>query len=374
MISFGSAAGCRISSGCGSKVRTVSAPSITARWPRWTPSKVPIATSRGRGSASSSGGDLDAHRTASATAGTSSATRSTGIRVAGVLDPERADRDAAQIRAVGVAEGLDQRAHVGAGRALDLVVGELVARPKAARRGGPRRRGAASPPFRRGGPCCRGARRRPAPRRSSAPAGARSRSAARARPGSRRSRSARRRGRRCSSASRAAQWPGRSSAARRGSAAAASPGRAGSAAGRWRRGRACRRARPCTPRSRRTAATTSCEVTPAGLSKRSTAPPASPRAISAPSWATSSSQRKSMSSSISRSVEKPAARLWPPPPCLRAIAETSTSPSLERRLTLRAAWPRSPRSRTTAATLVPSIERRWSITPSVISSPAPVAA
>ena len=44
MISFGSAAGCRISSGWGSKVSTVSAPSITARWPRWTPSKVPIAT------------------------------------------------------------------------------------------------------------------------------------------------------------------------------------------------------------------------------------------------------------------------------------------------------------------------------------------
>ena len=55
MISFGSAAGCRISSGWGSKVSTVSAPSITARWPRWTPSKVPIATLRGRGSASGGG-------------------------------------------------------------------------------------------------------------------------------------------------------------------------------------------------------------------------------------------------------------------------------------------------------------------------------
>src|SRR5262249_15499514 len=92
-----------------------------------------------------------------------------------------------------------------------------------------------------------------------------------------------------------------------------------------------------------------------------------------PSWATTSAQRNDTSSSSPRSVEKPAARTWPPPPCLRAIAETSTSPSLERRLTLRAAWPRLPRSRTTAATLAPSIERRWSITPSVISSPAPVA-
>src|SRR5262249_47278021 len=92
-----------------------------------------------------------------------------------------------------------------------------------------------------------------------------------------------------------------------------------------------------------------------------------------PSWETTSPQRKSTSSPSSRSVEKPAARVCPPPPCLRAISETSTSPSLERRLTLRAARPRLPRSRTTAATLVPSIERRWSITPSVISSPAPVA-
>ena len=80
-----------------------------------------------------------------------------------------------------------------------------------------------------------------------------------------------------------------------------------------------------------------------------------------------------MSSSSSRSVEKPAARMWPPPPWLRAIAETSTSPPLERRLTLRAARPRVPWSRTRAATLAPSTERRWSMIPSVISSPAPLA-
>ena len=54
MISFGSAAGWSTSSGWGSKVRTVSAPSITAWWPMWTPSKVPIATSRDRGFASGS--------------------------------------------------------------------------------------------------------------------------------------------------------------------------------------------------------------------------------------------------------------------------------------------------------------------------------
>ena len=33
--------------GCGSKVSTVSAPRITSRWPRWTPSNVPTATRRG---------------------------------------------------------------------------------------------------------------------------------------------------------------------------------------------------------------------------------------------------------------------------------------------------------------------------------------
>ena len=46
--------------------------------------------------------------------------------LAGVLDPEGADRGAAQLRAVGVVERLDQGADVGAGRALDLVVGALA--------------------------------------------------------------------------------------------------------------------------------------------------------------------------------------------------------------------------------------------------------
>ena len=130
-------------------------------------------------------GDPDAHRSAAATAGTSSATRSTSTSLAGVLDPEGPDRGAAQLRAVGVAERLDQGADVGPGRALDLVVGAAVAGWRAARPGGPRRRARASRPPRRGGPSCRGARRRPAPPRSSAPAGAPSRSAAPASPGTR---------------------------------------------------------------------------------------------------------------------------------------------------------------------------------------------
>ena len=42
--SFGAASGRTTASGCGSNVRTVSLPSITARWPRWTPSNSPTAT------------------------------------------------------------------------------------------------------------------------------------------------------------------------------------------------------------------------------------------------------------------------------------------------------------------------------------------
>src|SRR3954453_19787045 len=58
-----------------------------------------------------------------------------------------------------------------------------------------------------------------------------------------------------------------------------------------------------------------------------------------------SPQRISISSPSSRSVEKPAARLCSPPPCSRAIAETSPSPSLDRRLPLRPARPREPVAR-----------------------------
>ena len=59
MISFGAASGWMTRSGCGSKVSTVSAPSITCRWPTWTPSKVPIASLRGRGFGVGEAGDLE---------------------------------------------------------------------------------------------------------------------------------------------------------------------------------------------------------------------------------------------------------------------------------------------------------------------------
>src|SRR5689334_988120 len=133
MISFGSAAGCSTSSGWGSKVSTVSAPSITAWWPLCTPSKVPIATWRGRGSAS--GSDVT---WIFAITRFPSSHRLHGRRhqlrdplqvdlLAGVLDPEGADGGATQLGAVGVLEGLYQAADVGAGGAFDLIAGVLGA-------------------------------------------------------------------------------------------------------------------------------------------------------------------------------------------------------------------------------------------------------
>ena len=186
-----------------------------------------------------------------------------------------------------------------------------------------------------------------------------------------RSQPVRRRGRRCWSASPAARSPGRSSAGRRGSAAGGWRGRAGSAAGRWRRGRDCRRARLWRrvrggPSRRRRARSRRPACRRAAPCR--SFPPCSAAELGGDLSREGTSQRPN-----SISVEKPAARLSPPPPLTRAIAETSTSPALARRLTLRAAGPRSPRSRITAATRTPSIERRWSIRPSVISSPAPVA-
>ena len=47
LISLGVASGWITDSGCGSNVSTVLEPRITSRWPRWTPSNVPIATLRG---------------------------------------------------------------------------------------------------------------------------------------------------------------------------------------------------------------------------------------------------------------------------------------------------------------------------------------
>src|ERR1700761_1193589 len=129
LISFGAWSGRSTSSGCGSKVRTVSLPSITARCPRWTPSKVPIATSRARGSTCSSGVTLiGISGSSQRVAHGRDQLGYLGHRhlAPGPLDPEWADGDAAQVGAVGVVERLDQGAHVGAGAALDLVVGVSV--------------------------------------------------------------------------------------------------------------------------------------------------------------------------------------------------------------------------------------------------------
>ena len=125
------------SRGCGWKVTTVgSGPAsiavrTTERWPRWTPSNVPIATARGRRSSS----PRRARRPFTARPPRASSTRARGsprargatrlgragaraprttgmqpLRV-GLLDPERPDRGAPQRPAV-PAERLRDRAHV----------------------------------------------------------------------------------------------------------------------------------------------------------------------------------------------------------------------------------------------------------------------
>ena len=72
--------GATTAAGCGSNVRTLSEPSITLRWPRWTPSKVPIARRRslGRASASVMSFTLEAYwaRSPRGRSPTSSSTRS----------------------------------------------------------------------------------------------------------------------------------------------------------------------------------------------------------------------------------------------------------------------------------------------------------
>ena len=212
------------------------------------------------------GCDLDAHRSASATAGTSSATRSTASSAARLLDPERADRGAAQVRAVGVAEGLDQGADVGPGRALDLVVGEpavageqlgAVDLDVAQRRlhhlaaVGLAVEALAADPHRRGhrhalahGPGRQLQRLRKLAGLGQLAVGVAG-AGAPAEPG--------RRQVGLRQADEEALQAGRR-------------GRAGSAAGRSRRGRGCRRGRLCSRARAGPRATTSCEVTPAGLS------------------------------------------------------------------------------------------------------------
>src|SRR5215212_2974476 len=85
----------------------------------------------------------------------------------------------------------------------------------------------------------------------------------------------------------------------------------------------------------------------------------------APSCSATSERRNATSSSQLIAVEKPAACRCPPPPWTRAMRDTSTRSSDARSETLRSpAVPRPSRSRTSAATAVPSTERRWSMTPS----------
>ena len=206
----------------------MSAPLITSRWPTWTPSKLPIATLRGRGSASGSDVTLTFTADNSITAGPcrceaarlvdapdrhqrgprSSAEaaprvhlgaprrrldpdpvadqpRRLGVSstlgeerqqlldrpelVARVVEPERADRGAAQLRAVGVAE----RPRPGSARRSPTSTRSRSRarrrRARAARRGWISTSASRAldllPAARL---ACRGARRRPARRRSSA--------------------------------------------------------------------------------------------------------------------------------------------------------------------------------------------------------------
>ena len=122
--------------------------------------------------------------------------------------------------------------------------------------------------------------------------------------------------------------------------------------------------------------------------RTTTAPPAcrrgSPRSARAPSGSalrrvcrrlrsTNASRMRRVISSIARSVEKPAARLWPPPPKSRAIAETSTPSGCERSEPFRAAAAPAGSSRTSATSSAPSTARRWSMIPSEYGSSAPAA-
>ena len=263
-----------------------------------------------------------------------------------------------QLDAVGVAEVGDQRAHVGARRALDRERRALAVAPELleARHldlalghlddltGARQRVGALAADLDRrvGRRALRDATRRQLQRLLGHVARARSRPP----------------GRRWSTCSPAARRSRSASAAPSGSAGRACRGRRARAAGRSRTGPACPAWPTFTPlpSRRRTFATTSCDVTPAGLSTSSTPSTSELRRRAARG-------RTFTSSGNSRSVEKPAARRWPPPPSARAITETSMRSSVARSETLRAGSPAS-WSRTSPATAVPSTERRWSTTPS----------
>ena len=136
--SFGVCSGATTETGCGSNVSTLSEPSITLRWPRCTPSKVPTASARGRRSASGKlvtftppqpiwarprlpRSMVDQRRRAPFLA--------PPRRGAGILDREWPDRGSPQLLAVGVAEICDERAHVGARGALDQELRSLALAP-----------------------------------------------------------------------------------------------------------------------------------------------------------------------------------------------------------------------------------------------------
>ena len=151
--------GATTETGCGSNVSTLSEPAITSRWPRCTPSKVPTATlrsaarstsgrrvtftapkprcspvlgpprparARGRGRRARRGGlqPLSSAASSSSPAG-QLVPRSGGAMASATSNGPIAVRRSSQ--AVRVAEVGDQRAHVGARAALDLIAGALQA-------------------------------------------------------------------------------------------------------------------------------------------------------------------------------------------------------------------------------------------------------
>src|SRR5918994_3269830 len=420
--SFGADSGATTKRGCGSKVSTVSAPRITSRWPMCTPSNSPTARYRSRRRASGSQvvsirrpslaaeaydglqeilatrlGDRDqavhvrepregagrrggrgtpGHRHGHAVA------RPAGVgalqahlrqerqRVTerheplpvGVGDLERADRGPAQLEAVGVAQVGDERAHVGARGALDQQAGAVVLAPElleaghghlalgglhdlaaarlrvralaadldravggralADRAGRQRERLGRHPPLGQLALGVPGGRRPAQPRDGLVALRQRHQEALHARGAAHEHEQQPRRERvqRARVADLRAGWAGQPPADVGDDVVRGDPGRL--------------------------------VDEQHAVGRR------------AQSWRAGSVRRTSTSSGKPRSVEKPAARRCPPPPSERAICDTSTRPSVARRETLRAGDSLLSRSRTSAATAVPSTERRWSTTPS----------
>ena len=150
------------------------------------------------------------------------------------------------------------------------------------------------------------------------------------------------------------------------------PARAGRAAARWRTGRACRRGPTLPPRSRRDLGDHVVRGDARRLVDqqdpgRRSASRSRPR--SAASWARDLAAAGTRPARRSCEVGREAGG----PPVAAAARARGRSPrrrppSVERRLTLRAARPPSGWSRMSAATAVPSSARRWSMMPSVSTS------